>query len=221
MVDDSGAALEARIDDDPDDPILYSVLGDWLQRRGDLRGKLIARFFAADTQRAADPHGMPPAQVALGKFLARHAATFLGRLERFVQDPGDPTAPPFLWRHGYIARAEIVAVPPARTRRSFESCSGTRRAGSCELYALDDLGDLSPRWGRSCASRVEDHEERGVGPSQAAGLPRRRGSQVRQPNARALITMLVGAGPAQPRAAHPGELVSAASAASSRASNCS
>ncbi len=111
MEDDSGASLEAAIDDDPDDRMAYSVYGDWLQRRGDRRGELIALFLAVEAQRASSPRDKPPAQAALRKLLARHAGELLGPLARLVRDPGDPTAPPFLWRHGYIARAELATAP--------------------------------------------------------------------------------------------------------------
>lgn len=176
MADDREAALAAAIDDDPDDPTAYSVLGDWLQARGDPRGELIALFLAADAQRAASPRERPPAQAAIGRLLARHSGAFLGRLERYVQDPSDPTAPPFLWRRGYIARAEIVAVPPrpvaplvrellrhpsgrflhelsVRTegdgREILEDLAATvpRSLRELELYGLADLGDLGALWG--------------------------------------------------------------------------
>ena len=111
MADDSGASLEAAIDDDPDDQVAYSVYGDWLQKRGELRGELIALSLAAEAQRAANPARKPPAQTALGKLLTKHAAALLGPLARYVRDPADPPAPPFIWRHGYIARAELAAAP--------------------------------------------------------------------------------------------------------------
>jgi uncharacterized protein (TIGR02996 family) len=109
--DDSGTSLEAAIDDDPDDKVAFSVYGDWLQRRGELRGELIALSLAAEAQRAANPGKKPPAQTALGKLLVKHAAALLGPLARLVRDPADPTAPPFIWRHGFIARAELTAAP--------------------------------------------------------------------------------------------------------------
>src|SRR5262245_25939316 len=79
---DSGAALQVAIEDDPDDPSTYSVLGDWLQRRGDPRGELIALCLAADVQRTASPRTKPPAQVAIEKLLTRHSSALLGRLAR-------------------------------------------------------------------------------------------------------------------------------------------
>jgi len=109
--DDSGASLEAAIDDDPDDPTAYSVYGDWLQRQGELRGEVIALSLAAEAQRAANPKKKPAAQTALGKLLTKHAAALLGPLARLVRDPADTTAPPFIWRHGFIARAELTAAP--------------------------------------------------------------------------------------------------------------
>ena len=177
MVDDSGASLEAAIDDDPDDPLTYSVYGDWLQRRGELRGELIALSLAAEAQRASSPGRKPPAQTALGKLLTRHAAALLGPLARLVPDLGDPTAPPFIWRHGYIGRAELAAAPgrlaAPSVRELLRHPSGrflrelivrtddegpailelleAAAPGSLrelELRGLVDLGDLGGLWGR-------------------------------------------------------------------------
>ena len=176
MADDSGASLEAAIDDDPDDPAAYSVYGDWLQRRGELRGELIALSLAAEAQRAAEPRKKPPAQLALGKLLKKHAAALLGPLARLVPDPGDPSAPPFIWRHGYIGRAELVGSPerPAApivqellrhpsgrflrelivtsdgegpALASILEESAPRSLRELELHALVDLGDLGALWG--------------------------------------------------------------------------
>ena len=176
MADDSGASLEAAIDEDPDDPAAYSVYGDWLQRRGDLRGELIALSLAAEAQRAPGPRRKSPAQAALGKFLVKHAAALLGPLARLVPDPGDPTAPPFVWRRGYIARAELVAAPDRPVapivRDLLRHASGRflrdlivkadgeapailelleaaapRSLRELELHGLVDLGDLDALWG--------------------------------------------------------------------------
>jgi uncharacterized protein (TIGR02996 family) len=176
MADDSGPSLEAAIDDDPDDPAVYSVYGDWLQRRGELRGELIALSLAAEAQRAANPRRKPPAQVALGKLLARHAAALLGPLARLVPDLGDPTAPPFIWRCGYIARAELAAaperpvapivgallrLPSGRFLRELAvktdgeapavvailEADAPRSLRELELHGLVDLGDLGGLWG--------------------------------------------------------------------------
>jgi uncharacterized protein (TIGR02996 family) len=175
MEDDSGAALEAAIDDDPDDPAAYSVYGDWLQRRGELRGELIALSLAAEAQLAAEPRKKPPAQLALGKLLKKHAAALLGPLARLVADPGDPTVPPLIWRHGYIARAELAEAPelPAApfVRELLRHPSGRflrelivktegegpaivelleasapRSLRELELHALVDLGELAALW---------------------------------------------------------------------------
>ncbi|HWO25416.1 MAG TPA: TIGR02996 domain-containing protein [Kofleriaceae bacterium] len=175
MADDSGASLETAIDDDPDDPAAYSVYGDWLQRRGELRGELIALSLAAEAQHAADPRKKPPAQLALGKLLKKHAAALLGPLARLVADPADPTAPPLIWRHGFIARGELTEAPerPAapfvgellrhpsgRFLRELIvktegegpavidllEASAPRSLRELELHALVDLGDLSALW---------------------------------------------------------------------------
>jgi len=177
MADDSGASLEAAIDDDPDDTAAYAVYGDWLQKRGELRGELIALSLVADAQRAANPRRKSSAQTALGKLLTKHAATLLGPLARLVPDLGDPTVPPFLWRSGYIARAELAAAParPAapivgellrhpsgrflrelivKTDGEGPAILELLEAGApgslreLELHGLVDLGDLGGLWGR-------------------------------------------------------------------------
>lgn len=176
MVDDSAASLEAAIDDEPDDPAAYSVYGDWLQQRGELRGELIALSLAAQAQRAASPRRKPPAQAALGKLLVKHAATLLGPLARIVPELGDPTSPPLVWRFGYIARAELAAAPdrPAApiVRELLRHPSGRflqelivrtegegpeilalleaaapRSLRELELRGLVELGDLGGLWG--------------------------------------------------------------------------
>lgn len=175
MADDSGASLEAAIDDDPDDPAAYSVYGDWLQRRGDPRGELIALSLAAEAQLAADPRRKPPAQAAVTRLLSKHAATLLGPLARHVREPADPAAPPFVWRRGYIARAELASAPdrPAapilrdllahpsgrflrelvvRTEDegpailALLEASAPRSLRDLELRALVDLGPLADLW---------------------------------------------------------------------------
>jgi uncharacterized protein (TIGR02996 family) len=183
IADDSGASLEAAIDDDPDDTAAYSVYGDWLLRRGEPRGELIALALAAEGQRPASP-GSPaspskksPAQAAFGRFLAKHAAVFLGSLAPLIRDPGDPTAPPFVWRRGYIARAELAeaagrSVAPivrellrhasGRFLRelavttsgegsevlAFLEAGAPRSLRELELRTLVDLGDLGGLWRR-------------------------------------------------------------------------
>jgi uncharacterized protein (TIGR02996 family) len=176
MADDDGASLEAAIDDDPDDRMAYSVYGDWLQRRGELRGELIALSLAAEAERARSPRGKAPAKAALSKFLTRHAAALLGPLARHVRDPGDPTVPPFIWGCGYIGRAELAAAPDrpvapivaellrhpsGRFLRELVVKSdgegpailelleafAPRSLRELELHGLVDLGDLGGLWG--------------------------------------------------------------------------
>ncbi len=131
--DDSGDSLEAAIEDDPDDKVAYSVYGDWLQRQGELRGEeVIALALAAEGPARGQPEEEAPAQTALSKLLTKHAAALLGPLARLVRDPAaDSTAPPFIWRHGFIARAELTAAPerPAAPHPR-RACSGTCPAAS-------------------------------------------------------------------------------------------
>lgn len=91
------AALEQRLLLDPYDLDAYAVLGDLLQRDGDPRGELIAL-------QLAPPEKAKPA----GKHLARHVEPLLGELARYVPDVRVVDQPPFLWRHGFIHRAELV-----------------------------------------------------------------------------------------------------------------
>ncbi|MDQ3300764.1 MAG: TIGR02996 domain-containing protein [Myxococcota bacterium] len=112
--DAHGAALEAAIADDPDDAQAYAVYGDWLQRRGDPRGELIALQLAAAAE-AARP-GAKPAKsprsattIAVGKHLAKHAPRLLGDLARLVRDLRDPAAPPLIWGNGFIRRVELAS----------------------------------------------------------------------------------------------------------------
>lgn len=176
MTEDSGASLEAAIEDDPDDAAAYSVYGDWLQRRGELRGELIALSLAAEAARPPGPRKKAPAQLAFGRFLAKHAAALLGPLARHVPDPSEPAAPPFVWRCGFIARAELSAAegrpvlpivrellahPSGRFLRELSVRTGDeapallalleaaapRSLRELELHTLVDLGDLGGLWG--------------------------------------------------------------------------
>ncbi|MGN6106990.1 MAG: TIGR02996 domain-containing protein [Kofleriaceae bacterium] len=105
IADVTGAALETAIDDDPEDAASYAVYADWLQRRGDPRGELIALAISAEAQRAANPRRKPAAQTAYDKRLAQHAGALIGRLARYGQAAA---ASPFQWRYGFIGRAELT-----------------------------------------------------------------------------------------------------------------
>lgn len=112
--DAHGAALEAAIADDPDDAEAYAVYGDWLQRRGDPRGELIALQLAAAAEAPRGPAkptkpAKSPTTLAVGKHLAKHAPRLLGDLARLVRDLRDPAAPPLFWGNGFIRRVELAS----------------------------------------------------------------------------------------------------------------
>jgi uncharacterized protein (TIGR02996 family) len=99
--DDRGAALEAAIVADPDDASAYEVYGDWLQKHGDPRGELIALQQAATTPKTA---------ALVGKHISTHSARFLGKLSELVRDIRIADQPPFIWKHGFIRRAELASM---------------------------------------------------------------------------------------------------------------
>jgi len=102
-----GAALEASIVADPADPAAYAVYADWLQHRGDPRGELIALQLAREAELARGAKGPSKLLAAIGKHVARHAATLLGGLAALVPDLHDVAAPPFVWRFGFIHRVVL------------------------------------------------------------------------------------------------------------------
>ncbi len=105
-VDEQRVALEARIAEEPDDVAAYTVYGDWLQRHGHPRGELIAlQLAAAAIERAGAIKTR--AQAAVGRYLAKHAATLLGDLVDVAGDPRDWVIGPVLWRHGFIHHVEL------------------------------------------------------------------------------------------------------------------
>src|SRR5438128_1191687 len=69
-------ALEAVIDNDPNDVEAYYVYGDWLQAEGDPRGELVALQAA----QLRDPDDDKVAQRA-ERYLKDHAAALLGELD--------------------------------------------------------------------------------------------------------------------------------------------
>jgi uncharacterized protein (TIGR02996 family) len=99
--EDRAAELEAAITADPESPDAYVVYGDWLQRRGDPRGELIAIGQAmlrspSDTLRAAHR-----------KHLADHAQALLGPLAAHEHVLADVD-----WYMGFIRRCRITSRTP-------------------------------------------------------------------------------------------------------------
>ena len=82
------AALEAAIEEHPDDPRVYSVYADWLQEQGDPRGELIALQQAAEL----DPSLADQAR-----------ACFEQQIDRL----GSYTTCEFTWRYGFVQRATL------------------------------------------------------------------------------------------------------------------
>lgn len=142
--DATGAALETAIDDDPEDAASYGVYADWLQRRGDPRGELIALALSAETQRAANPRRKPAAQTAYDKRFAQHAGALIGRLARYDQAPA---ASPFQWRYGFIGRAELT---PAAARGDVPAMLDELLAHPSSRF----LRELTIEWDARDAGRV-------------------------------------------------------------------
>ncbi len=171
------AALEARLIEDPTDADGWLVYGDLLQKRGDPRGELIALQTAADAERAAKPRSGPRrgTQLAVTKHFAKHVAGLLGPLARHVKDVRELGAPPFLWKHGFIHRAELsselaraavldellrhpsgrlvreLALRVETAARATEALEALARHAppvlqELDLFARAELGDLSATW---------------------------------------------------------------------------
>ncbi|MDQ3367650.1 MAG: TIGR02996 domain-containing protein [Myxococcota bacterium] len=105
-IDEQRLALEARIDEEPDDVAAYAVYGDWLQRQGHPRGELIALQLAAAAI-TRDGAIKTRAHAAVGRYLAKHAATLLGELVDIAGDPRDWVIGPVRWRAGFIHHVEL------------------------------------------------------------------------------------------------------------------
>jgi uncharacterized protein (TIGR02996 family) len=103
------AALEARIAEEPEDPVAWQVYADFLQRLDDPTGELIALQLAA----AKDPVGKArtPAQRAFTKAFTKYAPRLLGSLIDHGGSTKDPSAPPMIWRNGVLRRVELGATP--------------------------------------------------------------------------------------------------------------
>lgn len=99
--------LEAAIARDPDDPVAYSVLADWLQDRGDPRGELIALQLANKWRRVPG-------------YLDEHASYLLGPLAEHVKCYDElyskPTRDAFTWKYGFIHAARMSYMEVWNTR---------------------------------------------------------------------------------------------------------
>jgi uncharacterized protein (TIGR02996 family) len=140
-MDERREALEARIADDPHDADAWLVLADHLQKLGDPHGELIALQLAA----ARDPVGKTrtPAQKAFLKAFAKHAPRLLGTLVDDGADPKDPAKGPFVWRCGFIRRAELGPKPdPLANVLTPRMAEGRRLAEFLAHPASRMLGEL-------------------------------------------------------------------------------
>ncbi len=137
------AALEANIVADPADPAAYAVYADWLQRRGDPRGELIALQLAQEAELARGAGGRSKLTAAIRKHVEHHAATLLGGLAALVTDIHDMAAEPFVWRFGFIYRVVLES----------------RRGGDLGAIAREVLRHPSGRFVRELALRCDDIDE--------------------------------------------------------------
>lgn len=106
--------LTELLREDPDDVERYSVVADWLQARGDVRGEIIALEIARERE---DPDGarwraMTRDVLRLEKLHAKHLFGALWTAS---------TTSRFVWRYGFIREATLwttaVALPAPRGRR--------------------------------------------------------------------------------------------------------
>ena len=140
---DGAAALEAGIIADPQDRAAYAVYADWLQRRGDPRGELIALELAREAERAAGAKGRATLPAAIRRHLERHAATLLGGLAALAGDVRDAAAGPFVWRLGFIDRVVLES----------------HRGGDLGAIVDEVLRHPSGRLVRELAIRCDDLDE--------------------------------------------------------------
>ena len=139
--DAEGAALEARIVEDPDDAAAYAVYGDWLQRQGDPRGELIALALAREAEVA---RGVAKSKLAgaIGKLIERQASVLLGGLAALVPDVRAHDAEPLIWRRGFLHRVVL-----------------TSRAGELGAIVGQILAHPSGRLVRELAVQCDDLDE--------------------------------------------------------------
>jgi len=146
--EDQRAALEARIADEPDDPLAWSVYADYLQKQGDPHGELAALQHAADQ----DPVGKTktPAQRAFARTFAKLAPRLLGTLIDHGADLKDPAKPPFVWKHGVLRRVQVgpppdptnpgaIWAPRAGMLAAVLAHPAARMLGELELRAAHDV----------------------------------------------------------------------------------
>jgi uncharacterized protein (TIGR02996 family) len=124
MSDDQREALEARIADDPDDPVAWSVYADYLQKLGDPHGELAALQDAAELAPAGKPK--TTAQRTFTRAFGKHASQILGTLVDHGADLKDPLKPPFVWKHGFVRRVIVgEAVDPTAYGARWVSAAAT------------------------------------------------------------------------------------------------
>ncbi|GMU59901.1 MAG: hypothetical protein AMXMBFR34_16640 [Myxococcaceae bacterium] len=92
------AALEAALDENPDDEGRWQVYGDWLQTQGDLRGELVSR------------HGKP----GFEDFVQSHLEDVFGDCADEVRGGGQMPELLVEWRHGFVHTATLRADNPER-----------------------------------------------------------------------------------------------------------
>lgn len=145
-IDEERARLEAAVEDAPDDPSRYAVLGDWLAQRGDPRGELIAlqlletpdrrqreRVKALLTERGIRCMRGPLAQWRWGYV---HTATLMRPL-----GPGDEARPELgrLLAHPSLRFLRALTLGQEPMERALEEL------GRAAPRVLDTLGLYSPR----------------------------------------------------------------------------
>ncbi len=111
LPDAEAAALEARITEDADDDAAYAVYADWLQRRGDPRGELIALQLAREAELARGGGARSKLATAIGALVERQASVLLGGLAALVPDVRALAAEPLVWRRGFVHRVVLDSRP--------------------------------------------------------------------------------------------------------------
>jgi len=100
----SAPELEAAILQDPDSVEAYLVYGDWLQRQGDPRGRLIALQHAAMEARGEEAEQL---QEEVSAFIEEHQDALLGSLVEAMDAAGLEDDLQVEWRLGFIRSARV------------------------------------------------------------------------------------------------------------------